>query len=164
MASAGFMFVTANGNSIDGESSVVSQEREDSIQIVEVLHDVLVPSDSMSGRTTGMRQHRMLRVTARVDKATPLMYRAWGQNEVCEVQLRFWRPDRLGTGTEEEYFKIEITDARVASIKMHWPNALSADTALIAEQVEYGFTYKTITWTFLAGGITHTDAWYVKRS
>ncbi len=162
MASAGFMFVTADGVSINGESSVTSEGREDSIQIVEVLHDVLVPSDSMSGQVTGMRQHRTLRVTARVDKATPLMYKAWAMNEVCEVQLRFWLPDRTGSGIETEYFKIELTGAKVASIKMHWPNSLRPDTAAIPEQVEYGFTYQTITWTFLAGGISHQDEWYAE--
>ncbi|GMQ82700.1 MAG: Hcp family type VI secretion system effector [Rhodothermia bacterium] len=160
MASAGFMFVTASGSSISGESSVTSEGRENSIQIVEVQHDVLVPSDSMSGVSTGTRQHRTLRVTARVDKATPMMYQAWASNAPCEVQLRFWRPDRTGSGIETEYFQIELTGARVASVKMHWPNSLRADTAAIQEQVEYGFTYHTITWTFLTGGISFQDDWY----
>jgi len=163
MASAGFMFVEGNNQgTIRGDSTVTSQERRDSIQIIELQHEVLVPSDSISGRSSGMRQHRLLRVTAQVDRATPLMYHVMVLNESCDVQLRFWK--RNLEQDEVEYFKIVLTGANVASIKMHWPNNLSAETAGLPEQVEYGFTYHTITWTFIEAGIEGTDEWLSERS
>lgn len=153
------MFVTANGVEIKGESSVHSEGREDSIEVVELTHEVLSPTDGASGMRSGHREHRPLVVVARVDRATPLLYKAWSNNEDCEVEIRFWRPDPGGTGREQHYFTIEMTGVNVASVKMHFPNAVRAGTASDPEQVEYGFQYDEIRWEIVGRGIEHSDRW-----
>jgi type VI secretion system secreted protein Hcp len=160
MASAGFMKVTADGVEIQGESSVTSQERENTIEVVEISHDVSSPVDSSTSSRSGQREHRVLRVTARVDKAVPLMYKAWSNNEQCEVLLRFFRPDLSGSGQEMEFFKISLTGASVAALKLHWPNSLRPETAAIPEQIEYAFTYERIQWESMDGNLSHEDQWF----
>jgi type VI secretion system Hcp family effector len=88
------------------------------------------------------------------------MYKAWSNNESCEVQIRFWRADPMGTGIETEFFKISLEGAIVAAISMHWPNSLASQTASVTEQVEYAFTYQKITWDFIPGSRSHQDEWY----
>ena len=160
MPSAGFMFVVADGASIRGGSTVASQGREGSIEVVELNHDVHIPADVLAGAALGTRVHRPIRVTARVDKATPLMYKALTLREPCEVRIRFWRPDPAGTGMEQEYFEIYLQGAAVAGVKMLFPNSLEPETASLPESVEYNFTYQTITWEHKDGGIVHSDEWY----
>lgn len=151
------MFVKADGVDIRGESSIHRDGREDSIEVVELNHEVRSPIDGVSGMRSGHREHRPLLVVARIDRATPLMYRAWMNNTECEVTIKFWRanPD----GREEQHFTIQLTGVSVASIKMHVPSSVRAETASLPEQVEYAFQYEEITWIAETFNIEANDYW-----
>lgn len=151
------MFVKANGVDIKGESSVHSEGRADSIEVVELTHEVRSPIDGSSGMRSGHREHRPLMVVARIDRATPLLYKAWSNNEDCEVEIRFWRPDP--NGREQQFFTILLTGVSVASVKMHVPSTVRPETASLPEQVEYSFQYEEITWIAEAVNIEHVDHW-----
>ncbi|MDX1741166.1 MAG: type VI secretion system tube protein TssD, partial [Rhodothermales bacterium] len=147
-----------------GESTIQSQEREDTIEVVEFDHDLTSPlsgeaMDAGHDPPLGIRQHRPVRVIARIDSATPLMIRAWATNEVCEVFFRFFRPDPAGSGAEVEYYKVQLTGAMVVRAKTHFPNALRTETASLPEVIEYQFTYHDIIWTYLDGQIEYQDQW-----
>jgi type VI protein secretion system component Hcp len=59
-----------------------------------------------------------------------------------------------------EFFKISLTGASVAALKLHWPNSLRPETAAIPEQIEYAFTYERIQWESMDGNLSHEDQWF----
>ncbi|MBT8399513.1 MAG: type VI secretion system tube protein Hcp [Rhodothermia bacterium] len=156
MASAGFLFVNANGEDIQGGSTVESLERVDSIEVIELKHDVSLVTEAGVGVH---RRHNALYVLARVDRALPSMYQAWKENQVCEVRIRFFRPSREGTGEEVEYFNILLRNGRVNSVKLRFPNRVEPTTAALPDQVEYGFVYEAITWNHMVGNRECHDSW-----
>ncbi len=158
MASAGFMFVIANGNDVTGGSTVTSQGRENSIEVIELRHDVGLLTTSIES-VGASRRHKPIVVLVRVDQALPVMYKAWSNNEVCEVTIKFWQPDPAGTGAEVEFFNITLTNARVDRIELHFPNRIHPDTAALPDQVAYSFVYETIAWEHLDGNVGHQDSW-----
>lgn len=121
--------------------------REDSIVIEDFSHSVVSPRDAASGLPTGKRQHLPIRITKRVDKATPLLFYALVNNEnIKDFELRFWRKSK--TGAEVQYYTIQLTNASIAEIT-HGPRDLET----------ISFCYQKIRWTIEDGGVTAEDDW-----
>jgi type VI secretion system secreted protein Hcp len=134
---------------------------EDSTFIVGVEAKVTSPKDVRTGMATGARQHHPIKLTKRVDKATPLLYAALVNNESLKLKVKFYRSDPTGTGSEINYYTIELENAHVAEITDAYRYPMSAadlnDDHYPLEVVQ--FTYQKIVWTWNDGGVTGTDDW-----
>ena len=161
MARNAYMTITAaKQGQIKGD--VTLKGKEGSIELFALSSDIAAPFDQASGAATGKRQHRPIVITKPIDQATPKLYQALVTNETLNpVTIKFWRPTPggLAGGAEQQYFTIELTNARIADIRL-----ISADTqdTTKAAQVPYEevqFVYQKIVWTWVNGGITAEDTW-----
>lgn len=142
----------------DIKGGCTQKGREGSIIIFAFDHDIMSPRDIASGLPTGKRQHRPVKITKEIDKASPLLYTVLCTNEnLKEVLFKFWKPS--AAGTEKQYYTIKLTNANIASMKTFFPNMLFPENTKLPHLEEVTFTYQKIEWTFTDGGITSEDDW-----
>lgn len=147
-----------DAQSIKGDNSVAI--RADSSEVIEVHHDVYKPTDTQSGRPTGARVHGALKVLKRLDKATPLLYKALALNQnLPKVELKWFRPDPTGDGEIQHFQTTIIENALVSKIQAWLPNTMSDGEASLSPMEWVEFNYQKITWKSEADGIEHMDAW-----
>lgn len=140
-----FLFLKIDGNDINGDSTIASLDRENSIQIDSFNQEM--------GRTNGKIEHKHIVFTKAIDKASPLLFKALSSDErVDSAEFRFFRPSTSGTGAEEHFYTIKIETGKIESIitftDSSYPNYFE----------EVSVSFQDITWTDEINGATHTDS------
>lgn len=142
------------------KGGVTRKGQEGAISVLACSHEIVSPRDNASGMATGKRQHRPIVITMELDKATPLFYNAMSTNEnLSEVTLDFWGPNKNGLGTETQFYTIKLTNASIVSIKFNKHNQLDPAQRGMPDTVEVSLGYQKIEWTWKDGGITGMDSW-----
>lgn len=117
-------------------------------------HTIEIPTDQLTARATGRREHAPFRVTKRVDRSTPLLYRAMTASEtIPSVRIRV--PTSPGRGGEP--VMITLSNARIVGIR-----STSAPNENVAHE-QISFVYERIQWASADGTIEHTDDWATDR-
>jgi len=118
-------------------------------------HAIEIPSDELTARATGRRVHRPFKVTKRVDRSTPLLYRAMTASETIPgVRIRV--PTSPGRGGEP--VMINLSNARIVAIE----SSSQADERVGYETIS--FVYERIQWASDDGTVEHTDSWATARN
>lgn len=159
MAESIHLFLKANGQDIQGESSQTSNGRENSIECVEFLDAVRTAREHGSRAAVGRRVHEPIAIVKRIDKSTPLLAKALCRNEVVNGEFKFFRPNPAGDGTTEQFFTVKIENARIDSIERHSPNSFDPAESKNPPLETVKFVYHTITWTFVPTGAEFVDSW-----
>ena len=139
--------LSANGNDIQGESTVTSLGREGTIECLSLEHQ-------FGGRSGGRRGPSLV-VTKRIDRATPLLMQAADANQEVVGTFRFYRPNPAGDGTTEQFFTITVRNARIVSVRHMVLDVLGQETSLAPPLEEVVFAYRTIEVEYTDGGITY---------
>lgn len=129
-----------------------SAGRDDGVSaIVESYeHAISIPEDAVAARASGRRVHSPFTVRKRVDRATPLLYRAMTASEtIPSVRIRV--PTSRGRAGEPVH--VTLTNARIVAI-----HSGSRPEEEIAHE-EISFRYETIAWSSADGSVEHTDDW-----
>ncbi len=84
-----FLRLQIAGNDVHGESTVLSMDREDTIQCNAFDHEVRVPYDAARAQRTGARVHSPISIIKRTDKSSPLLMKALCLNEPVNF-AEFW--------------------------------------------------------------------------
>lgn len=150
-------YMTATGET-QGEikGSVTQAGREGSMKVEEFSHSVSQSIDSASGLPSGKRQHRPIRITKEIDKASPLLMTALTTNEkLTEVRIDFWRPS--SSGVEDQYYTVELVNARVTNISQH--QGSTGEFVPVEPTETVSLVYDKIIWTWQDGSITSEDDW-----
>lgn len=158
MAQTVHLWLTANGTKIDGDSSIASLDREDTIECLQFRDSVRTAREAANGMATGMRSYEPIWLVKRIDKSSPLLAKALSQNEVIEGEFRFYRPN-LGSGATEHFFTIQISEGRIASIRRRSPDASDPTTLAEPPTEEVAIIFGRIIWTYEPYGIEHEDHW-----
>jgi type VI secretion system secreted protein Hcp len=159
MAETVHLFLKANGKDVKGESTQTSLGRADSIECIAYEQGVTSAREAGTNMVTGRRQFTPLKVVKRIDKASPLLMKALTNNEKIDAVFKFFRPNPSGDGTTEQFYTVELKEGNIASVKQLVPTTIAASTAGEPPMEEVTFVFKTITWTYTNGGITHQDSW-----
>jgi type VI secretion system secreted protein Hcp len=159
MAMTVHLYLTANGTKIDGDSSILSMERENSIECLSFTDSVRTAREASSGMASGERTYEPIRIVKRIDKSSPLLAKALCNNEVIEAKFKFFRPNPAGDGTTQQYFTIEITNGRIESITRVSPDVIDPASANAPPTEEVAFVFGRIVWTYIPDGIEHEDNW-----
>jgi type VI secretion system secreted protein Hcp len=159
MAETVHLYLKANGEDIQGESTQTSLERENSIECLSFIDSVRTARERGSGVATGRRTYEPIMIRKRIDKSSPLLAKALCANEVIDGVFKFFRPNPSGDGTTEQFFTVEIAEGRVNSIERVSPDVIDPAAAAEPPTEEVSFVFHTITWTYEDGGQTHTDNW-----
>jgi type VI secretion system secreted protein Hcp len=113
-------------------------------------HAIEIPLDELTARATGRRVHHPFRVTKRVDRSTPLLYRAMTASEtIPSVRIRV--PTSLGRGGDP--VMINLSNARIVAIE----SSSQPDERVGYETIS--FVYERIQWASEDGTVAHTDSW-----
>ncbi len=159
MAEAVALFLKANGSDIQGENTMTSLGRENSIECLYFQQSVQTARERGTGMATGRRQYEPILIRKRIDKASPLLWKALCNNEVIEGKFMFFRPNPSGDGTTQQFYTIEIGGGRISSIKDFVPDTIEPASSTDPPLEEVSLVFHDITWTYTDGGITHTDSW-----
>ena len=151
-----WLYLTIDGNDIQGDSQVQSLDREGTIEIWSFRMDVQVPSDVSSGRATGSRVYSPIIVTKLIDRSSPLLMKALTHNEqVDEAEFKFFRTSVNGEGSEEYYYSIKIELGRITGIRVFTLTDFS--THAVYDMEEISFSFQRITVTYVDGGVENVD-------
>ncbi len=159
MAMTVHLTLKANGEDIQGESSVTTLGREDTIECFSFDCGVQSASEAFSGRPSGKRNYEPIRIVKRVDKATPLLWKALCNNEQIEGTFKFFRPSPAGDGTTEEFYTVEISEARVSGIDFSSPDAMGGAGQAEPPTETISFVYNNMIQTYESTGASHQDNW-----
>ena len=159
MAETVHLFLKANGADIKGESTQTSLGRADSIECVHFDQTCKTARERGSGMASGRRQYEPLLIRKRIDKATPLLWKAMSNNEQVEGVFKFFRPNPVGDGTTEQFYTVEIKGGFVNHIRDYVPDTIEPASSNEPPLEEVSFIFNTINWTITNGGVTHEDTW-----
>lgn len=163
MAETIHLYLKAAGQPICGESTQHSLERKDSIECFRLTHEVSTPREGSAGLASGRREYSPLRIRKRIDKSSPLLFKALVENQNIEASFKFFRPSPDGNGQSEQFYTISIQDARIERI-LQVSEAAQASTENSRVPIEdVSFVFNTITATFMPNGVTHEDSWLHNR-
>ncbi len=158
------LYLKANGQDIKGDSLQASLGRKDSIECVYYEQKAYTQREQTAGTVTGRRVYEPILIRKRIDKASPLIYKAFVENQRIDAVFKFFRPSPTGDGTTEQFYSVEIKDGRVETIRQFMPDALSPATSTAPPLEEITFGYFTFKETYNIGGVTHEDTWSATRS
>ncbi|QEL66319.1 type VI secretion system secreted protein Hcp [Oryzomicrobium terrae] len=150
-----------NQGPIDG--SVLVRGHEGKILVQAADHTIEIPKSPQTGLPTGKRIHGPLTLTKEIDKSSPKLFQALTSGEqMSKVVLEYYRISPKGT--EEKYYKVQLENAIITSIRAWVPNCLGLDTRQMGHMEDVSFTYEKITWTWEPDGIEAEDSWLAPKS
>lgn len=149
--------LTIDGNLIEGESTISSLEREGTIEASGAGFSVSLPVDATGG-IRGRHAYRPYVITKRIDKSSPLLFKALTLAEpVTSLEARYYRPSPGGAGAEEHFMTILLQDGLITSIIQTSEDAILAGETAPPVMETVSFIFNAITFTYEIGGVTHTD-------
>ena len=162
MAIPAYMWLKDDGGSVI-KGSVDVNGREDSVEIVEFLHNVRIPTDANTGKLTGTRVHEPIVLFKEDDASSPYLYKAVTTGQTLkEVEIKWYQID--ASGQEKEYFNTKLDNVKVVAVGpvMHNIKDPARERYNHLERVE--LRYEKITWTYKDGNIIHSDSWNESRA
>lgn len=158
MAAPVYMWIEdEQGNPIEG-SVAITDERENSIEVIAMDHQIENQTDEHTGALNGVRRHKAVNLTKMVDKSSPELFRsATNGRTLKKVMLRFYNTNE--EGIEQEYYRVEYENVKMASFKTVVPNVKLADADRVSHLEELALRYEKITVTIAEGNLTASDSW-----
>jgi len=145
--------LSIDGTPVNGESTISSLGRADTIECISFELSVVAPRDASTGMATGRRTYQPIVIRKYIDKSTPLLMRALVSNQTISGLFRFFRPNPDGAGAEQHFFTVGIQGARISSIEQVSPDVIDPVLRMKPMYEEIVIVYQSITWTYADGGI-----------
>lgn len=142
------------GAIIRGSSDVM--DREGSIELRGLTHNLSIPTDGATGKLTGTRRHAPFMFDKEMDSSSPYLYKAVATGQTLQsAELKFYHINY--SGLEEEYFNILLENVKIVSVTpiVHDTRTITGTGHLESVQLRY----EKITWLYKDGNIQYTDAW-----
>ncbi len=138
---------------------VTTKGRENSIEVHSYTHVIEMPRDAASGLPSGKRQHQLFVIVKDVDQTSPLLFQAFVTNEVLSSWvLQLWETAADETGSETQFFTINLTNATIAEIDSSMAdNEDPVNSGRGREEIS--FVYQKIEWAWTDGGVSAQDDW-----
>ena len=152
MAESIALFLKLNGSDIAGENRQTSPAHANSIEVLSWSWSGDAPASS-SGGASGRRVMGEVKFVQPIDKSTPLLFKAFTNNEVAQGVFKFFRPN--ADGTEEQFFTFEGFSGRVTSINPWLPDTINPATSTLPPLVQFTMYFNRVIQTYTNGGITH---------
>lgn len=161
MAIPVYLWLKDDGGSLV-KGSVDVRGREGSIEIVEFMHSVDLPTDNLTGKITSKRVHGDYFLIKETDCASPYLYKSvsTGKN-FKEAILRFYRINY--NGQEEEYFRVVLENAKVNEVEPFMMDIKKTKYEKHNHLEAFYLSYERITWHYLDGNLIHSDNWNNKE-
>lgn len=158
MADTIALTLTANGSDIDGDSTVTSMGRADTIEVLSFEQTIKTAYERASLRATGRRIYVPLRFTKRIDRSSPLLRQALLQNQEVAGSFRWFRNNASGDGTTEHFFTLAFTGGRITQATLRLPDTLDPASTNLPPLEDIELVFNGVTWTYEPGGVETNDS------
>jgi type VI secretion system secreted protein Hcp len=133
---------------------------EGSIECPSIYYEVELPEGAEAGLITDRPRHGPVTFHKRIDKTTPLLFKAQCRNErVTRAEFQFFRPNPAGTGTEQDFYTVVLGRGYISSIKQVSEDPMMTGGRPVPMMEEGSMDYRQITCTYEPDGVTHTESW-----
>jgi type VI secretion system secreted protein Hcp len=151
---------------IKGESNQTSLGRENTIECLAYTQMVVMEPDAKTGAAGEVRDHFPITILKRIDKSSPLLYRAWRTGEPCTATFKFYRPNPMGDGTTEQFYTVILRGARISALRREVPNTMDPAMTNFPAVERVSFTYAEYyeVYTSVLGAGEDGDAWHANTS
>lgn len=143
-----------------GDNSETTLERANTIEVLSLTQPLRSAFERGTGMATGRRYYEPIKFTKLIDRSSPLLRKALVNNESLTGAFKWFRDNN---GTTQQFFTIDVSDARLVGATTRLPDTLNPASANLLPMEEIEMVFNTITWTFVPGGVTSTDAWEAVR-
>ena len=147
-----YVAMTLNGEAITGEVTLATIGGVDvsanHLECTAINHEIF-------GGDTGKLGHTPFKMIKRVDKASPLLYRALDNNETVTATIKYFNNDP-DSGVTKHFFSAVLTGGRVSAIRQWIPNSLDPTGAFFPPMEEISITYQSIEFVNIGNGAAHT--------
>ncbi len=136
---------TATGGVMKGESAdngIVGKHAGE-IEVMSWSWGMEAPTDAASGKASGKRQFKRLRIVKNVDLASPALMSALSNNANIKEAILTARNSAPG-GAHVEFLVIKISNGRIVKYDIEYPDP---DTRAAREVVEFAYQKIDITYT-----------------
>lgn len=99
--------------------------------------------------------HQSLTLVKPLDKSSPLLGKSITENECLSCEFSFYRTNRAGMN--ECYYKLKLSNARIAGIHLHVPHTINDSEGQAEESIE--LTYESIGWEHCTAGTSAYSLW-----
>lgn len=157
MAIPAYLWLKDDGGS-DINGSVDVNKREGSIEVIEFVHALTIPTDNNTGKLTGTRIHTPVVLVKEFDSSSPYIYKAVTSGQTLKsAEFKWYRISVAGQ--EEEYFNIFLENVKIVSVAPVMHNIKNPATEKFNHMESVQLRYEKIKWTYKDGNIVHTDSW-----
>lgn len=146
-----------NQGAITGDCTMA--DREETILVYGLEHEIKMPTHKLDGLPTGKRVHEALKVIVERGQHSPCINQALCTGErFDDVTIKQYRID--DTGYEQHYYTVVLENAIVCGVKYTDAMADSADEQQNVRHLEHiSFSYEKITWTHETASKAAQDSW-----
>ncbi|ELV2783341.1 type VI secretion system tube protein Hcp [Enterobacter cloacae] len=157
MAIPAYLWIRDDGNT-EIKESVDVQDREGSIEITGFTHSLRLPTDALTGKVMGTRQHAPLLFQKEIDSSSPYLMKAVATGQTLKTAEFKWYKIN-DAGQEVEYYNMTLENVKVVSVSplMHDIKDPTKEKHNHLELVE--LRYDKITWKFCDGNLQFADSW-----
>lgn len=120
--------------------------RQGTIPILAVTHEITSNLDPKTGRPTPSRTHGPLVVRKKIDSASPYLREMHVGGTEKNCNLMFFHMPR--DGPETLYLTVTLAKARIVSYKAVMPHLMAPGMSVVHEWEEIGFIYESIDWSY----------------
>lgn len=145
-----------DGKIVKGGSGVTG--REGTIEILELMHCVVLPTDDQTGAITGTRIHTPYAVMKEIDCSSPFLNRCvTSGRRLSKATLDFYAINY--SGQEQLYFKTVLEGLRISALDRFFHDYKDPGLAPYGHLEYMELAYEKISWHFMDGNIIHSDSW-----
>lgn len=148
------------GNLVKG--SVDINGREGSIEVVELMHSVDLPTDDKTGRITAKRVHGDYALIKEVDSSSPYLYQGVIMGKrYKKAELKFYKINN--NGQKVEYFRTTLENVRINEMEPFMLDIKNPAFEKHNHLEALYLSYEKITWHYIDGNIIHSDSWNERK-
>ncbi len=149
------LFLTDDGGAVIRGASDV-RDREGSIELRGLHHSLTIPTDPMTGKITGTRQHSPFQFTKELDSSSLYLFKAAATGQTLKsAEFRFYHIN--DAGLEVEYYRITLESVKVISVSpmMHDTRGYPGT----GHMEDVALSYEKIIHLYKDGNLLAHDAW-----
>jgi|SRR5471030_1227043 len=148
------------GTVIRGGVDVIGRER--SIEVTCIQHGVELPTDSRTGKITGMRTYASYYFEKEIDESSPYLYKAVTAGQTLKsAEFKFYSINNAGQ--EHEYFNTLLESVHVVSVMPIMFDIKNPLFEKVGHRECVELMYEKIKWRYVDGNIVHSDLWNERK-
>lgn len=144
----------ADGVVIPGDSTQTSLGRANTIECLSFeLPATMLSATGVYGKEA---QYKPVVIRKRIDKSSPLLFKAMITGQRINGVFRFYRPNPAGDGTTEQFYTVGIDGGFITSVRQYVSDTLMPSSSNMPPLEEVSMNFEKLTLIYVNGDIRYT--------